>query len=70
MLLTNKYPIFHDPQTFPQVDIEYFQSNVEGEIVDRIHQAGFGNEANLRSDAAHPEGSLADASLSVGLFTF
>ncbi|MBR0037328.1 MAG: type II 3-dehydroquinate dehydratase [Bacteroidales bacterium] len=55
---------------FPQVDIEYFQSNVEGEIVDRIHQAGFGNEANLRSDAAHPEGSLADGIvLNAGAYT-
>lgn len=34
-------------QDYPQVEISYFQSNHEGEIVDRIHVAGFGNEANL-----------------------
>lgn len=29
---------------FPEVAIEYFQSNHEGEIIDRIHSAGFGGE--------------------------
>lgn len=29
---------------FPEVTIEYFQSNHEGEIIDRIHSAGFGGE--------------------------
>jgi len=26
---------------FPQVDMAYFQSNIEGEIIDKIHQVGF-----------------------------
>ena len=26
---------------FPQVEISYFQSNVEGELIDRIQQVGF-----------------------------
>lgn len=34
-------------QAFPDVEIDYFQSNHEGEIVDRLHVAGFGCEANL-----------------------
>ena len=37
----------HLRQELPEVEIEYFQSNHEGEIVDRIHVAGFGAEANL-----------------------
>ena len=32
---------------YPQVQIDYFQSNHEGDIIDRIHQAGYGNPSNL-----------------------
>ena len=57
-------------EIFPQVEIEYFQSNIEGEIVDRLHQAGFGSEANLRDGATHPAGSLADGIvLNAGAYT-
>jgi len=28
-------------QRFPEVELEYFQSNHEGEIIDKIHEAGF-----------------------------
>jgi len=55
---------------YPQVEIEYFQSNIEGEIVDRLHQAGFGDEANLRADASHPTGGLVDGVvLNAGAYT-
>lgn len=55
---------------FPGTDIEYFQSNVEGEIVDRIHQAGFGADANLNTDATHPDGGLVDGIvLNAGAYT-
>ena len=57
-------------EIFPQVEIEYFQSNIEGEIVDRLHQAGFGSEANLRDGVAHPDGALADGIvLNAGAYT-
>lgn len=29
---------------FPEENIEYFQSNCEGEIIDRIHEAGYAQE--------------------------
>ena len=29
-------------QAYPDVQIDYFQSNHEGDIIDRIHQAGYG----------------------------
>lgn len=55
---------------FPQVEIEYFQSNIEGEIVDRLHQCGFGDEANLRQGVAHPEGGMVDGVvLNAGAYT-
>lgn len=28
-------------QRFPEIDLEYFQSNHEGEIIDKIHEVGF-----------------------------
>ncbi|MCR5360694.1 MAG: type II 3-dehydroquinate dehydratase [Bacteroidales bacterium] len=55
---------------YPKVEIEYFQSNIEGEIVDRLHQAGFGGEANLRDGVAHPDGGMADGVvLNAGAYT-
>ncbi len=55
---------------YPQVELEYFQSNIEGEIVDRLHQAGFGSEANLREGAAHPSGGIVDGVvLNAGAYT-
>ncbi|WP_304643882.1 type II 3-dehydroquinate dehydratase, partial [uncultured Muribaculum sp.] len=27
---------------YPQVDIAYFQSNHEGDIIDKLHEVGFG----------------------------
>lgn len=57
-------------KAMPQVEIEYFQSNIEGEIVDRLHQAGFGNEANLRQGVAHPDGGMVDGIvLNAGAYT-
>lgn len=50
-------------EAYPQVDIEYFQSNVEGEMVNAIHLAGFGKEANLNLGAtpsATPMAQLLD----------
>ena len=50
--------------------IEYFQSNVEGEIVDRLHQAGFGHEANLCDSGCHPDGGRVDGVvLNAGAYT-
>ena len=28
-------------QSFPNVEISYFQSNIEGELIDRLHTVGF-----------------------------
>ncbi len=57
-------------QHYPNIDIEYFQSNIEGEIVDRIHLAGFGNDANLNTSVQHQEGGFADGIvLNAGAYT-
>ena len=52
---------------FPDVDIGYYQSNVEGELIDRIQQAGFscdGLIVNL-GGYSHTSVSLRDALLAV-----
>lgn len=52
---------------FPQVEISYFQSNVEGELIDRIQQVGFrydGLIVNL-GGYSHTSVSLRDALLAV-----
>ncbi len=55
---------------FADIEIEYFQSNVEGDIVDRLHQAYFGSEANLNSSLTHPKGHKVDGIvLNAGAYT-
>ena len=52
---------------FPQVEISYFQSNVEGELIDRIQQVGFrydGLIVNL-GGYSHTSVALRDALLAV-----
>ena len=52
---------------FPQVEISYFQSNVEGELIDRIQQTGFrydGLIVNL-GGYSHTSVALRDALLAV-----
>ncbi len=52
---------------FPEVEISYFQSNVEGELIDRIQQVGFrydGIIVNL-GGYSHTSVALRDALLAV-----
>ena len=55
---------------FPQLDIEYYQSNHEGDLIDRLHSAGYGPDT---ADAVilnaggytHTSVALADAVASI-----
>ena len=54
-------------KAFPEVEIGYFQSNVEGELIDRIQQVGFrcdGLIVNL-GGYSHTSVALRDALLAV-----
>jgi 3-dehydroquinate dehydratase-2 len=44
---------------FPDIDFEYFQSNVEGEIVNKIHQFGFNTEGIIINAGAYTHTSVA-----------
>lgn len=48
---------------FPETDIEYFQSNHEGALIDRIHEAGFTIDGIVLNAGAftHTSIALADA---------
>ena len=54
-------------QAYPDVQIDYFQSNHEGDIIDRIHQAGYGDDANLSnpSNSSNPSDATNGSNLSL-----
>lgn len=54
-------------QMFPDVEIGYYQSNVEGELIDRIHQVGFTSDGLIVNlgGYSHTSVALRDALLAV-----
>ncbi len=44
---------------FPDVELHYFQSNIEGEIVDRLHEAGFSFDGIILNAGAYTHTSVA-----------
>lgn len=44
---------------FPQVEIDYFQSNVEGEMINKIHEVGFGCDGIVLNAGAYTHTSIA-----------
>lgn len=43
---------------FPQFELEYFQSNIEGEIIDKIHETGFTYDGIILNAAAYTHTSV------------
>jgi 3-dehydroquinate dehydratase-2 len=50
-------------QQYPQVQIDYFQSNIEGEIIDKIQEVGFSYDGIVINAGGytHTSVSIADA---------
>lgn len=46
-------------ERFPEVQLEYFQSNVEGLLIDRIHQVGFSADGILINAGGYTHTSVA-----------
>lgn len=44
---------------YPSVDLEYYQSNVEGEIINKIHEIGFDYEGIILNAGAYTHTSIA-----------
>ena len=50
---------FQDLQRrFPQFELEYFQSNIEGELIDKIHETGFTYGGIILNAAAYTHTSV------------
>jgi 3-dehydroquinate dehydratase-2 len=48
-------------QRYPSLDISYFQSNVEGEIINKIHEVGFSFKGVVLNAGAYTHTSIAIA---------
>ena len=59
---------FNDLQSkYPNIELSYFQSNIEGELIDKIHEVGFSFDGIILNAAAytHTSVGLGDAVKSV-----
>lgn len=43
---------------FPQVELDYFQSNIEGELIDKIQHVGFSSDGIILNAAAYTHTSV------------
>ena len=51
---------FNELKTFfPEIDLVYFQSNIEGEIVNKIHEYGFNSDGIIINAGAYTHTSIA-----------
>ena len=46
-------------QRYPQVQIDYYQSNIEGELIDKMQQVGFGFDGIILNAGAYTHTSIA-----------
>lgn len=44
---------------FPEAELSYFQSNIEGEIIDKIQEAGFGSDGIVLNAGGYTHTSVA-----------
>lgn len=54
---------------FPQVELHYFQSNVEGELINKIHEIGFSFDAILLNAGGYTHTSVAISDAISGVTT-
>jgi 3-dehydroquinate dehydratase II len=54
---------------FPEVEIHYFQSNVEGELINKIHETGFSFDAILLNAGGYTHTSVAISDAISGVLT-
>lgn len=48
-------------QNFSNIEIEYYQSNIEGEIIDKLHEVGFNFDGIILNAGAYTHTSIAIA---------
>ncbi len=54
---------------FPDIKLSYYQSNVEGELVNKIHEAGFSYDGILLNAGAYTHTSVAISDAIAGVTT-
>ncbi|HTN21513.1 MAG TPA: type II 3-dehydroquinate dehydratase [Pelobium sp.] len=54
---------------FPEIELSYYQSNVEGEIVNKLHETGFSFEGIVMNAGAYTHTSVAIADAIAGIKT-
>ena len=54
---------------FPQVELHYFQSNVEGDLINKIHEVGFSYDAILLNAGGYTHTSVAISDAIAGVTT-
>lgn len=43
---------------FPKIDLSYYQSNIEGELIDKLHEVGFDYDGIILNAAAYTHTSV------------
>ena len=46
-------------ECYPQIELEYYQSNVEGEMINKIHEVGFDKDGIILNAGAYTHTSIA-----------
>ena len=46
-------------EIYPQVDFDYYQSNIEGELIDKLHEVGFSYDGVVFNAGAYTHTSVA-----------
>ncbi|MDN5212310.1 type II 3-dehydroquinate dehydratase [Fulvivirgaceae bacterium BMA12] len=59
----DSFDVFFDKicQKFSEVDLSYFQSNIEGEIIDKLHATGFDHDGIILNAGGYTHTSVAIA---------
>lgn len=66
----NFLDFYHELKTeFPKIEFDYYQSNSEGKIIDKLHQVGFIYDAIVLNAGAYTHTSLAIADAIAGINT-
>ena len=56
-------------KSYPAITLEYFQSNIEGEIIDKIHEVGFSYDGIVINAGAYTHTSIAIRDAIAGINT-
>ncbi len=66
---TTSFEIFFGDlqKKFPHIQLSYFQSNIEGEIIDKLHEVGFNYDGIIINCGAYTHTSIAIADAIKGI---